>query len=204
MFEIFRSSWLMIPLGICSILALAIIIERFISLRVIEARADRFMMRTREILRGSEPRKIDKILALCEMTSSPPARILEAGVRRKDLGREETKEAIQDAGSVEIPHVERYLRILGTVVTIAPLLGLLGTVVGMIRVFNVIAIQGVGDPGALAGGIREALYTTAVGLSIAIPSLVFYNYFRHRTDRLIRKLEGVASEFMDSLIGRET
>ena len=103
------------------------------------------------------------------MTSSPPARILEAGIRKKDLGRDETREAIQDAGSLEIPHLERYLRILGTVVTIAPLLGLLGTVVGMIRVFNIIAIQGVGDAGALAGGIREALYTTAVGLSIAIP-----------------------------------
>lgn len=204
MLGMLKSSWLMIPLGICSILALAIIIERFVSLRVIEGTADRFMMRTREILRGSEPRKVDKILALCQMTSSPPARILEAGINKKDVGREETKEAIQDAGSLETPHLERYLRVLGTVVTVAPLLGLLGTVVGMIRVFNVIAIQGVGDPGALAGGIREALYTTAVGLSIAIPSLVFYNYFRHRTDRLIRKLEGVATEFLDSLIGRET
>ena len=197
MLEMLRSSWLMIPLGICSILALAIIIERFVSLRVIEGTADRFMMRTREILRASEPRKVDKILALCQMTSSPPARILEAGINKKDLGREETKEAIQDAGSLETPHLERYLRVLGTVVTVAPLLGLLGTVVGMIRVINVIAIQGVGDPGALAGGIKEALYTTAVGLSIAIPSLVFLNYFRHRTDRLIRKLEGVASEFLD-------
>ena len=204
MFQILRSSWLMIPLGICSIMALAIIIERFISLRVIEAGANRFVSRTREILKGVEPRKVDKILALCEMTSSPPARVLEAGIRKKDLGRDETREAIQDAGSLEIPHLERYLRILGTVVTIAPLLGLLGTVVGMIRVFNVIAIQGVGDAGALAGGIQEALYTTAVGLSIAIPSLVFYNYFHHRTDRLIRKVEGLASEFMDLLGGKET
>jgi biopolymer transport protein ExbB len=93
---------------------------------------------------------------------------------------------------------------MGTVVTIAPLLGLLGTVVGMIRVFNIIAIQGVGDAGALAGGIQEALYTTAVGLSIAIPSLVFYNYFHHRTDRLIRKVEGLATEFMNFLGGKET
>lgn len=204
MFQILRSSWLMIPLGICSIMALAIIIERFISLRVIEAGANRFVSRTREILKGAEPRKVDKILALCEMTSSPPARVLEAGIRKKDLGRDEVREAIQDAGSLEIPHLERYLRILGTVVTITPLLGLLGTVVGMIRVFNVIAIQGVGDPGALAGGIREALYTTAVGLCIAIPSLVFYNYFRHRTDRLIRKVEALASDFMDLLGGKET
>lgn len=194
----------MIPLGICSIMALAIIFERFISLRVIEAGANRFVSRTREILKGTEPRKVDKILALCEMTSSPPARVLEAGIRKKDLGRDEVREAIQDAGSLEIPHLERYLRILGTVVTITPLLGLLGTVVGMIRVFNVIAMQGVGDPGPLAGGIQEALYTTAVGLCIAIPSLVFYNYFRHRTDRLIRKVEALASDFMDLLGGRET
>ncbi len=203
MLQIIKSSWLMIPLGICSIMALAIIIERFISVRIIEATADRFMMKTREILRGSEPRKIDKILALCEMTSSPPARILEAGIKKKDFGREETREAVQDAGYLEVPHLERYLRVLATIVTITPLLGLLGTVVGMIRVFNVIAIQGVGDPGALAGGIREALYTTAVGLSIAIPSLVFYNYFRHRTDRVIRKMESVASEFLDVFVGRE-
>ncbi len=204
MFQILRSSWLMIPLGICSIMSLAIIIERFISLRIIEGGADRFVTRTREILRSTEPRKIDKILALCEMTSSPPARILEAGIRKKDLGTDEIREAIQDAGSQEIPHLERYLRIMGTVVTIAPLLGLLGTVVGMIRVFNIIAIQGVGDAGALAGGIQEALYTTAVGLSIAIPSLVFYNYFHHRTDRLIRKVEGLATEFMNFLGGKET
>ncbi len=204
MFQILRSSWLMIPLGICSIMALAIIIERFISLRIIEAGTDRFVMRTREILRSTEPRKVDKISALCEMTSSPPARVLEAGIKKKDLGTDEIREAIQDSGSLEIPHLERYLRIMGTVVTIAPLLGLLGTVVGMIRVFNVIAIQGVGDAGALAGGIQEALYTTAVGLSIAIPSLVFYNYFHHRTDRLIRKVEGLATEFMDLLGGKET
>jgi biopolymer transport protein ExbB len=74
----------------------------------------------------------------------------------------------------------------------------------MIRVFNVIAMQGVGDAGALAGGIQEALYTTAMGLCIAIPSLVFYNYFHHRTDRLIRKVEGLASDFMDLLGGKET
>jgi len=104
-------------------------------------------------------------------------------------GRGEIKEAVIDAGSLEVPYLGRYLRILGTVVTISPLLGLLGTVRGMIRAFNVVAVQGVGEPGALAAGISEALYTTAFGLGIAIPALVFYNYFTHRTDRLVRKLE---------------
>ena len=105
-------------------------------------------------------------------------------------------------GCLETPYLGRYLRILGTVVTISPLLGLLGTVRGMIRAFNVVALQGVGEPGALAAGISEALYTTAFGLGIAIPALVFYNYFTHRTDRLVRRLESSSGEFLELLVGR--
>ena len=197
-----KGGWLMIPLGICSILALAIIIERFISLGMIERRADRFIEAMRAILESEDDRKLDKITALCEMTPSPLARILQAGIKRKDRSKEEIKEAIEDAGHLEVPSLEKNLRILGTVVTVSPLLGLLGTVMGMIKAFNVIAAQGVGQPGALAGGIAEALITTAVGLSIAIPGLIFYNYFTHRTDRLVRKLENASSEFLESLMRR--
>ncbi|MCD6574965.1 MotA/TolQ/ExbB proton channel family protein, partial [Candidatus Aerophobetes bacterium] len=96
--------------------------------------------------------------------------------------------------------LEKHLKILGTIVTVAPLIGLLGTVMGMIKAFNVIALQGTGEPGALAGGISEALITTAVGLSIAIPSLIFYNYFMHRTDKIVRQFEKISSEFIDFLI----
>lgn len=191
---------LMIPLVFCSILALAIIIEKFIALRVIEARSHRFVEKTRSIINGNEDNKIEKVLALCEMTPSPLARILKAGIEKRKKGKEAIKEAIQDAGSVEIPYLEKWLKVLGTIVTVAPLIGLLGTVMGMIRAFNVIALQGTGEPGALAGGIAEALITTAVGLTIAIPSLVFYNYFMHRTDKIIRNFETVSSEFIDFLV----
>ncbi len=193
---------IMIPLLFCSILALAIIIEKFVSLRIIEFKSDKFMKRALGILNSDEERKIDKVLALCEMTSSPPARILRAGIEKKEVGSAEIKEAVGDAGSMEVPHLGRFLMVLGTIVTISPLLGLLGTVRGMIRAFNEIAVAGVGDPGALAGGISEALYTTAFGLGIAIPALVFYNYFTHRTDRLVQKLESFSSEFLELLTRR--
>lgn len=192
----------MIPLAVCSILVMAIAIEKFISMGAMEKKANKFIERARRILKSDEERKIDKVFALCEMTSSPPARILQAGIRKIEQGREELKEAVIDAGSLEIPYLGRYLRILGTIVTISPLLGLLGTVRGMIRAFNVVALVGVGEPGAMAAGISEALYTTAFGLGIAIPALVFYNYFTHRTDRLIRRLESSSAEFLQLLIGR--
>jgi len=197
-----KGGLLMIPLGLCSVLALAIVIEKFVSLGAIERKADRFIKTMQGILVSNDDKKLDKIVALCEMTPSPLARILQAGIRKKDKDRAEIREAIQDAGSSEVPYLEKHLRILGTIITVSPLLGLLGTVVGMIKAFNVISVQGVGEPGALAGGISEALLTTAVGLSIAIPSLVFYNYFTHRTNGLIRKLEDASSDFLDSLVRR--
>jgi len=198
---IIKGGPLMIPLIFCSILALAIIIEKFITLKLVEVRSQRFVERTRSIINGDENNKVEKVLALCEVTPSPLARILKAGIQKRKKGKDEIKEAIEDAGSLEIPYLEKRLKILGTIVTVAPLVGLLGTVMGMIKAFNVIALQGVGEPGALAGGIAEALITTAVGLTIAIPSLVFYNYFMHRTDKIVRRFETVSSEFVDFLVG---
>jgi len=197
-----KGGWLMVPLGLCSILALAIIIEKFVNLAAIERKANRFIKTMQGILTSNDDNKLDKIIALCEMTPSPLARILQTGIKKKDRERDEIKETIQDAGSSEVPYLEKHLRILGTIITVSPRLGLLGTGVGMIKAFNVISVQGVGEPGALAGGIAEALLTTAVGLSIAIPSLVFYNYFTHRTNRLIRKLEEASADFLDSLVRR--
>jgi len=199
-----KGGWIMVPLGLCSVIALAIIIEKFITLGAIERKSDRFISTMQEILKSNDDdnKKINRIIALCEMTPSPLAHILQAGIKKKGREKTEIKEAIQDAGSSEVPYLERHLRILGTIITVSPLLGLLGTVMGMIKAFNVISVQGVGQPGALAGGIAEALITTAVGLSIAIPSLVFYNYFTHRTDRLIRKLENASTDFLESLLRR--
>ena len=197
-----RGGYLMVPLVICSILALAIIIEKFIVLKIIENRSRRFAQKTRSTINGHADNKVEKVLALCEMTSSPLSRILKTGIEKKDKGREEIKETLEDAGSLEVPYLEKHLKILGTIVTVAPLIGLLGTVTGMIRAFDVVALRGVGEPGALAGGIAEALLTTALGLTIAIPSLVFYNYFMHRTDKIVGEFEKLSSEFIDFLIGK--
>ncbi|MBE0477940.1 MotA/TolQ/ExbB proton channel family protein [Candidatus Aerophobetes bacterium] len=197
-----RGGYLMVPLVICSILALAIIIEKFIVLKIIENRSKRFAQKTRSIINGHADNKVEKVLALCEMTSSPLARILKTGIEKKDKVRAEIKETLEDAGSLEVPYLEKHLKILGTIVTVAPLIGLLGTVMGMIRAFDVIALRGVGEPGALAGGIAEALLTTAVGLTIAIPALVFYNYFMHRTDKIVSEFEKVSSEFINFLMGK--
>jgi biopolymer transport protein ExbB len=112
-----------------------------------------------------------------------------AALANFNKGREEIREAIEDAGRHEVPHLERYLTWLSTIASVAPLLGLLGTVMGMIKVFNVISTQGPGNPNALAGGISEALLTTAAGLTVAIPSFVLYNYFVNKADKLIIEIE---------------
>ncbi|GAI61467.1 unnamed protein product, partial [marine sediment metagenome] len=116
----------------------------------------------------------------------------------------EMKEAIEDNANQEIPILERNLSTLSTIGNITPLLGLLGTVFGMVKAFNVIAVMGVGKPEALAGGISEALLTTAFGLSIAIPTIVVYNYLSHRVDKLIRDMEVDCVDLIDLLTYQET
>ncbi len=114
------------------------------------------------------------------------------------------KEAIEDSANQEIPVLERNLSTLSTIGNITPLLGLLGTVFGMVKAFNVIAVMGVGKPEALAGGISEALLTTAFGLSIAIPTIVVFNYLSHRVDKLIREMEVNCVDLIDLLTYQET
>ncbi len=109
------------------------------------------------------------------------------------------KEGIEDVGRHVVHELERYLNSLGTIASITPLLGLLGTVIGMIKVFSVITTQGVGDPGVLAGGISEALITTAAGLTVAIPTLMFYRYFRGRVDELVVTMEQEALKMVEAL-----
>jgi biopolymer transport protein ExbB len=126
-----------------------------------------------------------------------------AGLMKFGRGRDEMKEAVEDSANQEIPILEGNLSTLSTVGNITPLLGLLGTVFGMVKAFNVIAIMGVGKPEALAGGISEALLTTAFGLSIAIPTIVIYNYLSHRVDKLIRDMEVNCVELIDLLTYQE-
>ena len=116
------------------------------------------------------------------------------------MGREIAKENIQDTGRHVVYELERYLNPLGTIAAISPLLGLLGTVIGMVKVFAAITVYGVGNPGVLAGGISEALITTAAGLSVAIPSLIGYRYLRGRVDNLVVQMEKEAMTFLQVLV----
>ncbi len=191
-----RGGYIMIPILACSVLALAIIIERFINLRY--SRIIRL-----EVLRGVEDllrdQRIGEASTLCRRNSSAMTRVLQAAIVNYDQDKNEIKDIIEDAGRQEVPGLERYLNILGTIASIAPLLGLLGTVAGMIRVFNVITQEGVGHPNQLAGGISEALITTAAGLAVAIPALVFHNYFANKAGVLVLEMEKYSLRMLDIL-----
>jgi biopolymer transport protein ExbB len=134
--------------------------------------------------------------------SSPLGSILAAGIANRHENRDVMKESIEDTGRHIVHELERYLNTLGTVAAITPLLGLLGTVIGMIKVFATITTQGVGNPGALAGGISEALITTAAGMSVAIPTLMFYRYFRGRVRMLVLKMEQEAMVMVEIMHGQ--
>ena len=181
-----RGGLLMIPIVFCSVLALGIVIERFFNLRASRIIRTDVMEEVESMLR--EKRISDASMTL-RRTSSALSRILLVAILNHEKDRAEIKELIEDAGRQEIPVLERYLNLLGTLAGITPLLGLLGTVTGMIRVFEVISAAGVGHPNALAGGISEALITTAAGLTVAIPALVFHSYFVNKADGMVLEME---------------
>jgi biopolymer transport protein ExbB len=176
----------MVPLLLCSVISLSIIVERCLSLRRNRILKYDVLQRIEELLRD---RKIPEASTLCKRYPSSMTRILLAAILNHDKSRQEIKEIIEDAGRQEVPVLERYLTILGTIASIAVLLGLLGTVTGMIRTFNSIAALGYGHPEALASGISEALVATATGLTIAIPTLILYNIFTSKVDSLVIEME---------------
>jgi biopolymer transport protein ExbB len=183
---LWRGGVLMLPILLCSVLALGIVIERLFNLRKKRVVRDDVMEGVESMLRENQ---ISEAGMLCRRNSSSMSRILLVALLNHKKDRSEIKELIEDAGRQEIPNLERYLNLLGTIAGIAPLLGLLGTVAGMIRVFDVISAAGVGHPNALAGGISEALITTAAGLTVAIPALVFHSYFVNKADSLVLEME---------------
>ncbi len=190
--------WLMLPILLCSVAAVAIVGERFWTLqqnRITPKNlvAEVWQLYRKDKLDDSQIRKI--------RDNSPLGRILAAGLVNIRHNREVMKEGIEETGRQVVSELERYLNTLGTIASITPLLGLLGTVIGMIKVFSAITAHGVGDPGVLAGGISEALITTATGLSVAIPSLMFYRYFRGRVNALVLKMEEEALKLVEVIHG---
>jgi biopolymer transport protein ExbB len=183
---IIKGGPVMAPILLCSVISVAIIVERSLSLRRNRILRYDILQRIEELLRD---RKIPEASTLCKRYPSSMTRILLAAILNHDKTRQEIKEIIEDAGRHEVPVLERYLTVLGTIASISTLLGLLGTITGMIKTFNVIAALGYGHPEALAGGISEALITTAAGLGVAIPTVVLYNVFTSKVDSLVIEME---------------
>ena len=199
MFELIKAGgWVMLPLILCSIAALAIIGERLWTLRKQFVAPPTLVNQVQAWLKAGQMN--DARLELLR-DSSPLGRVLAAGVVNRRHKREIVKEAIEDAGRHTVPELERYLNSLGTIAAIAPFLGLLGTVLGMIKMFAGIGSRGLGDPSIVASGISQALVATAAGLAVAIPALMFYRYLRARVDGLLVDMEQEALRMVEILQG---
>ena len=188
----------MVPILLCSVIAMAIVAERFWTLQRKRITPPNLVV---QVWQWAKSGKLDEERIRALRKSSPLGRILAAGLVNRDRSREMMKESIEEVGRHVVHDLDRYLNTLGTIASISPLLGLLGTVIGMIKVFSVITTQGVGDPGVLAGGISQALITTAAGLTVAIPTLLFHRYFRGHVDELVVTMEQEALKMVEAMHG---
>jgi biopolymer transport protein ExbB len=199
-----RGGILMIPILLCSVLGMAFFLERMWSLQKPRVLPAQFIERVMQALKA---RRYDEAETLCRDNPSAAAAILAAGLRYAGGDRSLVKEAMEETGRREMHYLERFTNALGAIATVAPLLGLLGTVTGMIRVFQRVVSQAaagtMADPGALANGIWEALITTAAGLTVAIPIYLGYRYILSRVDRLGVELEDTSLTALDYLVPPE-
>jgi len=198
LFEIFLKGgvimWLILG---CSIVGLAVSIDRFLMLRKAKINVPAFLVRLRGLIKKGD---ISGAVSVCMEEKSPIANIVRKGLKKFRFGHDRVKEAIENAGRQEISKMEKGLSVLATVAGIAPLLGFLGTVTGMISAFMRIEdLAGTANPSDLAGGIWEALITTAFGLIVGIPALTFYNYFGSAVKRLVGDMETVANDVVDTV-----
>jgi len=198
-FELIKNGgWMMIPIMLCSIAAMAIIGERFWYLQRKRIIPPDLVPYIWQLYRDN---KLDDRLIRSIKLGSPLGRILAAGLLNRKYGREMMKTSIEEVGRQVTHELERYLNALGSIAAITPLLGLLGTVDGIIRVFSDIAVGGMGDPAVLSGGISEALICTASGLTVAIPSLFFHRYFERVVDDHVVRMEEQSLHLIDIMQG---
>lgn len=193
---IIMGGWVMVPIILASILALAVFIERFLKLRKVEANGKIIKEKMKEKLKGL---RVDEAMAVCENNEGPASNIIRAGLEVSDKSRDEIEKAMEDAAKYEIPKLNRYLPLLATIVSISTLLGLLGTVLGMITSSTVLSTEGMSNPGKLIAGIAQALITTAAGLIVAIPSLIGYNYLVAKIDSIITDIETTTTDLIKLL-----
>jgi biopolymer transport protein ExbB len=188
----------MVPILLCSIVAAAICVERLWTLQRSRIVPKNLVAQIWSAVKTDEL-DTQKLREL--RTSSPLGQVLAAGVANAKRGRDVMKEAMEEAASQVSHDMERYLTSLGIIASISPLLGLLGTVVGMIKVFTALMLEGAGNANVLAGGISQALITTAAGLSVAIPALIFHRFFLRRIDELVVTMEQEAGKLVEILQG---
>jgi len=194
-YEIIKSGgWLMWPILLCSILATAIVIERLWALHGNKVVPDDLLSQVQRLLSDNS---LDDYKLLVIRNSSPLGQVLAVCLDNRHKHRFVVKEAVEEAGRHVVHDLQRYLNTLGTIATITPLLGLLGTVIGMIKIFAAITPRGISDPTILANGISIALITTAAGLTVGIPSLAFYRYLRGRINELTVTMEQEAMKLVD-------
>jgi biopolymer transport protein ExbB len=186
----------MIPILLCSVVAAGISVERLWTLRAEQVAPRDLLTQVWSWIRNNE---MDSSRLREVKSGSPLGQILVAGITSHRRGRDVMKESIEEVANHVVHELERYLNTLGTVAAITPLLGLLGTVIGMIKVFTAIQLEGTGNAAVLAGGISEALITTAAGLTVAIPSLFFYRYFQRKVDELVIYMEQEALKLVEVL-----
>jgi biopolymer transport protein ExbB len=198
-FEIIKSGgWLMLPIILCSIVAMAIIVERFWTLRRNKILPPELVA---QVWRVARERRLDDAQLHRLRHSSSLGFVLAAGLANAGHGRDVMKECIEEAGRQVVHELERFLNTLGTIASISPLLGLLGTVVGMIQAFSSMVENAAGDTSMLAGGIAVAMITTAAGLIVAIPSLIFHRYFERLVDEYVVIMEAEALKLVDIIHG---
>lgn len=197
MFEIIQAGgWLMLPILLCSVIAAAICVERYWTLNPNRIAPPNLIAQVWIWMKNNQ---LDQQKMRQLKNSSPLGQILAAGLSNSRHGREAMKESIEEAASHAIHDMEKYLNALGTIAVISPLLGLLGTVIGMIKVFSEIMVQGAGNAQVLAGGISEALITTAGGLTVAIPALIMHRFYHRRIDTIVVDLEQQTIKLVDAL-----
>lgn len=197
MIEFIRAGgWLMLPIILSSVIAMAIIIERFLSLRVGKVIPAADIKRARDLAASGQFNE-QNIAELRD--SSVVGSVLATGLASSTAPRHIMKENVEEAGRHAVHRLERYLNALGTIAAITPLMGLLGTVLGMITAFSKITQVGVGDPATVAGGISQALFTTAAGISVAIIAMIFHRYFKGRVDNFVIGMEQEAVKLIETV-----
>ena len=187
---------MMVPLFLCSVIATAIVLERFWTLRQDKVAPGSLL---NDLLVVAREDLVDEAFLKRVEMSSPLGAVLASRMANSQRPRDEVKEIVEGVGRHVAFNLASYLNILGTIASVAPLLGLLGTVLGMIEVFAVITVSGLGQAGELAGGISQALVSTAAALVVAIPTLMFYRYFQGRVETLVISMEKETMRLLEFL-----